>query len=157
MCWRRVIYQPSCVVTQAKNVWEWHCCSLQAAASSSAALFPSCSNSRLVYRLSQFASLPSLRCDVTQGKWVRCNEHMQKACHFPVFGLQEGALYRFRVRAVNKAGAGRPSKATEPVLTADPLEHTRAVGKSSALRLHTCGGYKNITVDSLIGDSFWSM
>ncbi|XP_075897501.1 myomesin-3 [Nelusetta ayraudi] len=65
------------------------------------------------------------KCDVTQGEWVRCNVPVQKACHFPVFGLQEGALYRFRVRAVNKAGAGRPSKATEPVLTADPLEHTR--------------------------------
>lgn len=80
------------------------------------------------------ASLPSLRCDVTQGEWVRCNVPVQKACHFPVFGLQEGALYRFRVRAVNKAGAGRPSKATEPVLTADPLEHTRTTGTSVASR-----------------------
>lgn len=86
------------------------------------------------------ASLPSLRCDVTQGKWVRCNVHVQKACHFPVFGLQEGALYRFRVRAVNKAGVGRPSKATEPVLTADPLEHTRTMGESVASRRRNCGG-----------------
>lgn len=56
--------------------------------------------------------------------------HIQKMCHYPVFGLKEGTLYQFRVRAVNKAGAGRPSKATEPVLTADPLEHTRTMGNT---------------------------
>lgn len=67
------------------------------------------------------------RCDVSEGHWVRCNVHIQKMCHYPVFGLKEGTLYQFRVRAVNKAGAGRPSKATEPILTADPLEHTRTM------------------------------
>uniref|UniRef100_A0A3Q3JBP2 Uncharacterized protein n=1 Tax=Monopterus albus TaxID=43700 RepID=A0A3Q3JBP2_MONAL len=65
--------------------------------------------------------------DLGQGVWVRCNVHIQKMCHYPVFGLKEGTLYQFRVRAVNQAGAGRPSKATEPVLTADPLEHTRTM------------------------------
>lgn len=65
--------------------------------------------------------------DLSEGKWVRCNVHIQKMCHYPVFGLKEGATYRFRVRAVNKAGAGRPSKATEPIVTADPLEHTRTM------------------------------
>uniref|UniRef100_A0A672ZSV8 Myomesin 3 n=1 Tax=Sphaeramia orbicularis TaxID=375764 RepID=A0A672ZSV8_9TELE len=68
------------------------------------------------------------RYDLSQGKWVRCNVHIQKMCHYPVFGLKEGATYQFRVRAVNKAGAGRPSKATEPIVTADPLEHTRTMG-----------------------------
>ncbi|KAM4736307.1 myomesin-3 [Anableps anableps] len=67
------------------------------------------------------------RCDLSEGEWVRCNGHIQKMCHFPVFGLKEGAQYQFRVCAVNKAGVGRPSKATEPVLTADPLEHTRTM------------------------------
>ncbi|XP_030015067.1 myomesin-3 [Sphaeramia orbicularis] len=67
------------------------------------------------------------RYDLSQGKWVRCNVHIQKMCHYPVFGLKEGATYQFRVRAVNKAGAGRPSKATEPIVTADPLEHTRTM------------------------------
>lgn len=71
-----------------------------------------------------------LRCDVSQGEWVRCNVHTQKMCHYPVFGLKEGTLYQFRVRAVNQAGASRPSKATEPVLTADPLEHTRTTGNT---------------------------
>uniref|UniRef100_A0A8D3DFV6 Myomesin 3 n=1 Tax=Scophthalmus maximus TaxID=52904 RepID=A0A8D3DFV6_SCOMX len=67
------------------------------------------------------------RCDLGQGEWVRCNVHIQKMCHYPVFGLKEGTTYQFRVRAVNRAGAGRPSKATEPVITADPLEQTRAM------------------------------
>ncbi|XP_061573268.1 myomesin-3 isoform X2 [Cololabis saira] len=67
------------------------------------------------------------RCDLGQGEWVRCNEHIQKMCHFPVFGLKEGTMYQFRVCAANKAGVGRPSKATGPVLTADPLEHTRTM------------------------------
>uniref|UniRef100_A0A8C6PES1 Myomesin 3 n=1 Tax=Nothobranchius furzeri TaxID=105023 RepID=A0A8C6PES1_NOTFU len=63
----------------------------------------------------------------SQGEWVRCNVNIQKTCHFPVFGLKEGTLYQFRVCAVNQAGPGRPSKATEPVLTTDPLEHTRTM------------------------------
>ncbi|XP_029306718.1 LOW QUALITY PROTEIN: myomesin-3 [Cottoperca gobio] len=68
------------------------------------------------------------RCDLGQGEWVRCNAHIRKMCYYPVSGLKEGTLYQFRVRAVNQAGAGRPSKATEPVLTADPLQHTRTMG-----------------------------
>nr|XP_054596971.1 myomesin-3 isoform X2 [Nothobranchius furzeri] len=67
------------------------------------------------------------RCDLSQGEWVRCNVNIQKTCHFPVFGLKEGTLYQFRVCAVNQAGPGRPSKPTEPVLTTDPLEHTRTM------------------------------
>lgn len=69
------------------------------------------------------------RYDVSQGEWVRCNVHIQKMCHYPVFGLKEGSLYQFRVCAVNKAGVGRPSKATDPIRTADPLKHTRTAGK----------------------------
>lgn len=69
------------------------------------------------------------RYDVSQGEWVRCNEHIQKMCHYPVFGLKEGSLYQFRVCAVNTAGVGRPSKATDPIRTADPLKHTRIAGK----------------------------
>lgn len=86
-----------------------------------------------VYPLFKLTSLPAffpLRCEVDQGEWVRCNTHVHKMCHYPVFGLKEGTLYRFRVRAVNKAGAGRPSKATDPVLTGDPLEPTRSLGNT---------------------------
>uniref|UniRef100_A0A3P9NI63 Myomesin 3 n=1 Tax=Poecilia reticulata TaxID=8081 RepID=A0A3P9NI63_POERE len=86
------------------------------------------------------------RCDLSQGEWVRCNVDIQKICHFPVFGLREGALHQFRVCAVNKAGVGRPSKATEPVLTADPLEHTRTMGITYGL-----GRTITITKDELEG------
>ncbi|XP_076016919.1 myomesin-3 [Genypterus blacodes] len=67
------------------------------------------------------------RCELGQDQWVRCNQQSQRMCHYPVFGLKVGAAYQFRVRAVNQAGVGRPSMATEPVLTADPLEHTRTM------------------------------
>lgn len=78
----------------------------------------------------RFVFFLSVRYDVGQGEWVRCNVHIQKMCHYPVFGLKEGTLYQFRVRAVNQAGAGRASKATEPILTTDPLENTRTMGNS---------------------------
>lgn len=74
----------------------------------------------------------SLRRDLRRGEWVRCNERIQGACQCPMFGLQEGTVYQFRVCAVNRAGAGRPSKATEPVLAADPLRHTRTTGTTAA-------------------------
>ncbi|KAF7648754.1 hypothetical protein LDENG_00152440 [Lucifuga dentata] len=67
------------------------------------------------------------KCELGQGQWVRCNQQIQKMCHYPVFGLKEGTTYQFRVCAINQAGAGRPSMATEPILTADPLEHTRTM------------------------------
>uniref|UniRef100_A0A8C7ZS37 Myomesin 3 n=1 Tax=Oryzias sinensis TaxID=183150 RepID=A0A8C7ZS37_9TELE len=79
------------------------------------------------------------RCEQGQDEWVRCNVHIQKTCHFPVFEMKEKTLYQFRVRAVNQAGAGRPSKATEAVLTGDPLEHTRTtvvqVGRGKAITI----------------------
>lgn len=89
-----------------------------------------CYLSRTDFSLSFSPSL-YLRYDLNQGEWVQCNEHIQKMCHYPVFGLKEGTLYQFRIRAVNQTGAGRPSKATEPIFTADPLEHTRTMGNTS--------------------------
>ncbi|KAL4657592.1 myomesin-3 [Arapaima gigas] len=65
------------------------------------------------------------RSDISTGEWVRCNDTLQKECHFPVRDLKENTIYQFRVRAANQAGIGRPSKASEPVLTADPAEPGR--------------------------------
>uniref|UniRef100_A0A3B3Z9K1 Uncharacterized protein n=1 Tax=Periophthalmus magnuspinnatus TaxID=409849 RepID=A0A3B3Z9K1_9GOBI len=62
---------------------------------------------------------------LSEEQWTRCNAQIQKVCHFPVFGLKPGAYYQFRVCAVNKAGVGRPSKPTEPILTMDPQEADR--------------------------------
>uniref|UniRef100_A0A4W5MLC7 Myomesin 3 n=1 Tax=Hucho hucho TaxID=62062 RepID=A0A4W5MLC7_9TELE len=70
-----------------------------------------------------------LRKEGTGGQWVRCNDTIQKACHYPVRGLSDSTIYQFRVCAVNQAGVGRPSKGTEPVdrgreitITKDQLE-----------------------------------
>ncbi|KAK5861967.1 hypothetical protein PBY51_017402 [Eleginops maclovinus] len=87
------------------------------------------------------------RCVLGEGEWVRCNVHIQKMCYYPVSGLKEGTLYQFRVRAVNQAGTGCPSEATEPVLTADPLQHTR----STVVKLSR-GRTITITKDELEGE-----
>uniref|UniRef100_A0A4W5MQP3 Myomesin 3 n=1 Tax=Hucho hucho TaxID=62062 RepID=A0A4W5MQP3_9TELE len=59
-----------------------------------------------------------LRKEGTGGQWVRCNDTIQKACHYPVRGLSDSTIYQFRVCAVNQAGVGRPSKGTESDETA---------------------------------------
>nr|XP_015204681.1 PREDICTED: myomesin-3 [Lepisosteus oculatus] len=65
------------------------------------------------------------RCDVETGEWVQCNETPHKFCRYPVFGLLDGKSYLFRVRAVNNAGIGRPSKSSNPVTMTDPAEASR--------------------------------
>uniref|UniRef100_A0A673JLD5 Myomesin-3-like n=1 Tax=Sinocyclocheilus rhinocerous TaxID=307959 RepID=A0A673JLD5_9TELE len=70
------------------------------------------------------------RCDIGVGKWERCNDVIQRECHYPVMGLKENTMYQFCVCAVNQAGVGRPSKPTDPILTSDPLEPSRTTGKT---------------------------
>ncbi|XP_060756301.1 myomesin-3 [Neoarius graeffei] len=67
------------------------------------------------------------RCEVSTGKWERCNELIQKLCHYPVMGLKENTMYQFRVCAANKAGVGRPSKLSNPIVTSDPMEPSRTM------------------------------
>ncbi|XP_041963044.1 myomesin-3 isoform X2 [Alosa sapidissima] len=67
------------------------------------------------------------RMEIGVGKWVRCNKDVQKACYYPVTGLNDGTMYQFRVCAVNQAGVGRPSKPTEPMFTSDPNEPSRTM------------------------------
>ncbi|ELK02138.1 Myomesin-3 [Pteropus alecto] len=45
----------------------------------------------------------------------------------PIQGLVEGQSYRFRVRAINKAGSSLPSKASEPVVMGDHDEARRKI------------------------------
>uniref|UniRef100_A0A3B3Z8N3 Uncharacterized protein n=1 Tax=Periophthalmus magnuspinnatus TaxID=409849 RepID=A0A3B3Z8N3_9GOBI len=89
---------------------------------------------------------------LSEEQWTRCNAQIQKVCHFPVFGLKPGAYYQFRVCAVNKAGVGRPSKPTEPILTMDPQEADRKMGNSKKKVYVDRGRTITVTKDELEGD-----
>lgn len=76
----------------------------------------------------------SHRCQGESGQWVPCHEAPGETCRCPIQGLVQGQSYRFRVRAVNKAGSSLPSKASEPVVLGDPDEAQRKTGGCRALR-----------------------
>ena len=48
--------------------------------------------------------------------WEPCHESSGPACETRVPDLKEGMQYQFRVRAVNKAGPGEASEATQPII-----------------------------------------
>ncbi|XP_004394807.1 PREDICTED: myomesin-3 [Odobenus rosmarus divergens] len=62
------------------------------------------------------------RCRGESGQWVPCHEAPSGICRCPIQGLLEGQSYRFRVRAVSRAGRSLPSKASELVVMGDPDE-----------------------------------
>lgn len=51
------------------------------------------------------------------GKWIKAAEVPATTCTATVPQLAENTEYEFRVRAVNAAGPGTPSKASKPVIT----------------------------------------
>ncbi|XP_074074224.1 myomesin-3 isoform X1 [Macrotis lagotis] len=65
------------------------------------------------------------RCQGESGEWETCHKVPGGTCRCPVQGLVEGQSYRFRVRAINKAGTSLPSKATELVTMQDSREAER--------------------------------
>ncbi|NXR34621.1 MYOM3 protein, partial [Zosterops hypoxanthus] len=65
------------------------------------------------------------RCVAGSEEWVQCSAQPVKSCRCPVLGLAEGQTYQFRVKAVNKAGTSRPSKASDPVTTYDASRDKR--------------------------------
>ncbi|XP_061410290.1 myomesin-2-like [Lethenteron reissneri] len=63
------------------------------------------------------------RCEVGTKNWVKCNDAPVRFTRHPVVtGLTEGKSYQYRVRAVNKAGMGAPSRPTEPIPAVDPAD-----------------------------------
>lgn len=56
------------------------------------------------------------RCQGDSEEWVPCHEAPGSTCRCPIQGLLEGQSYRFRVRAISKAGSSLPSKASEVVV-----------------------------------------
>nr|XP_060482426.1 myomesin-3 [Panthera onca] len=65
------------------------------------------------------------RCQGESGQWVPCHEAPSGTCRCPIQGLIEGQSYRFRVRAVSRAGPSLPSKASELVVMGDHDEARR--------------------------------
>uniref|UniRef100_A0A8C4SND6 Myomesin 2a n=1 Tax=Erpetoichthys calabaricus TaxID=27687 RepID=A0A8C4SND6_ERPCA len=65
------------------------------------------------------------RCEVGTENWIQCNDSPVKICKYPVHGLFEGRSYIFRVRAVNKSGISRPSRASYSVAALDPADLER--------------------------------
>lgn len=57
-----------------------------------------------------------------------CHEAPGGTCRCPIQGLVEGQTYRFRVRAINRAGSSLPSKASEPVVMCDRDAARRKTG-----------------------------
>ncbi|XP_078072190.1 myomesin-1 isoform X2 [Mustelus asterias] len=58
--------------------------------------------------------------DADDEKWRSVNETETSKRYIKVQGLKEGVIYVFRVRAVNRAGVGKPSDLTEPVTAETP-------------------------------------
>lgn len=59
------------------------------------------------------------RCQRGTDKWEPCGDTMPELkCQ--VTGLVEGQWYAYRVRALNRLGAGRPCKATDEIQAVDP-------------------------------------
>ncbi|XP_020011402.2 myomesin-3 [Castor canadensis] len=59
------------------------------------------------------------QCQGDSEEWVPCHEAPGGTCRCPIQGLIEGQSYRFRVRAINRAGSSLPSKASEVVVMGD--------------------------------------
>lgn len=70
----------------------------------------------------------SHRCQGESEQWVPCHQAPGGTCRCPIQGLVEGQSYRFRVRAVSRAGSSIPSKASEPVAMGDPEEAQKKTG-----------------------------
>ncbi|KAL2093519.1 hypothetical protein ACEWY4_010831 [Coilia grayii] len=64
--------------------------------------------------------------------WIPVNKELIQDTKCTVDDLTEGVEYEFRVTAVNRAGAGTPSTASNPVLAKDPI---RAPGMVTGLRM----------------------
>jgi hypothetical protein len=48
--------------------------------------------------------------EATSNEWIQCNNFPIKLPEYTCSTVTEGQIYEFRVKAVNDAGAGHPSK-----------------------------------------------
>lgn len=63
--------------------------------------------------------------ETTSKRWTRVTRDPVRALplgnNWDVTGLLDGAMYQFRVSAVNAAGCGLPSVPSDPILCRDPI------------------------------------
>ncbi|ODM93780.1 Twitchin [Orchesella cincta] len=65
--------------------------------------------------------------DPLTGTWVPCGK--SETPEFQVTGLQEGKQYKFRVRAVNKEGAGDDLECDKPIIAKNPFDPPSQPGR----------------------------
>ncbi|KAA0707827.1 Myomesin-2 165 kDa connectin-associated protein 165 kDa titin-associated protein M-protein [Triplophysa tibetana] len=67
--------------------------------------------------------------------WQRVNTAVQlRSPRYPVFDMEDGKTYRFRVITVNKYGSSEPSESTDPIQKVDPHGVPSAPGQVIASR-----------------------
>jgi hypothetical protein len=54
-------------------------------------------------------------------EWTPCNNFPTKTTEYTASNLSDGQVYELRVRAVNEAGPGAPSKPTQPQKAEPPV------------------------------------
>ncbi|CDW52538.1 protein unc g; protein unc f; protein unc d; prot ein unc b; protein unc a [Trichuris trichiura] len=97
------------------------------------------------------------------GEWVPCNAQPVVDTNLVVTGLPEGEQFMFRVRAVNCAGPGEPSKPTDNVTIQDQLEKpyidvgavkdiTVRAGEKFSIRVPYTGGNPKPTASFVNGE-----
>ncbi len=59
--------------------------------------------------------------EVDSNEWVQCNNYPVKLPEYTCSNVAEGSTYEFRVKAVNDAGAGLPSKPSVPQKAQTPI------------------------------------
>jgi titin len=56
-------------------------------------------------------------------EWIQCNNYPTKLPEYTASNVQEGLTYEFRIKAVNDAGVGAPSRPSKPQKAEPPISN----------------------------------
>ena len=59
--------------------------------------------------------------EINSTEWVQCNSYPVKLPEYTASNVEEGLTYEFRIRAVNDAGIGEPSKPSKKQKAEPPM------------------------------------